>query len=137
MATNPEFYDATIKAGVDAMTTLLNSGSLRIYGGSQPALNGAVSGGTLLSTLPFGTTAFAASTASGGTVTATANAITAGTAVTTGTAGFFGLLKSDGTTVVATGSVGTSGADLNMDSTSISSGAVVSCSSFTISQAQT
>ena len=40
-------------------------------------------------------------------------------------------------TVGASGSVGTSGADLNMNSTSISSGATVSCSAFTITEPQT
>jgi hypothetical protein len=36
-----------------------------------------------------------------------------------------------------TGSVGTSGADLNLNSTSIASGASVSCSSFVFSMPQT
>jgi hypothetical protein len=137
VANSPEWYDATITTGVDAVTALLNSGTLRIYTGAQPALNGAVSG-TLLATLTFGGTAFGSSSASGGTVTATANTITSGTAAATGTAGYFALLKSDGTTVVMTGSVGTSGSvDLTLNSLAISSGATVSCSSFTITQSQT
>jgi hypothetical protein len=136
MANNPEWYDATVKAAVDAAAALLNSGYIKVYTGSQPALNGSVTG-TLLATLTFSSTAFASSTASGGTVTATANSITSGTAGNTGTAGYFALLKSDGSTVVATGSVGTSGADLNFNSLSISSGATVSCSSFTITESQT
>jgi hypothetical protein len=136
MANVPRFYDATVVAGVDTMAALLNSGHLRIYTGSQPALNGAVSG-TLLADLTFGATAFAGSSASAGTVTATANSITAdSSADATGTAGYFALVKSDGTTVVATGTVGTSGADLNLNSTAISAGAAVSVSSFTITQAQ-
>lgn len=135
MANLPRFYDATVKAAVDAAAALLNSGFLNIYTGGQPALNGGATG-TLLVQLTFGVTAFAASTASGGTVTATANAIGNGTASNTGTAGYFAVLKSDNTTVVATGSVGTSGADLNLSTTSIVSGAVVSCSSFTITEVQ-
>jgi hypothetical protein len=123
MANNPLWYDAA----VNAVAALLNSGTLKIYTGSQPAEDGSITG-TLLATLTFGATAFGSS--SGG--TATANAITSGTAGNTGTAGYFALLESDGTTVVATGTCGTSGADLNLNSTSISSGASVSCSSFTI-----
>ncbi len=136
MAQNPTFYDTPVKTGNDALAVLLNSGFLEIFTGSQPALNGSLTG-TLLVTLTFGATAFAASTASGGTVTATANAITSGTAGATGTAGYFAVLKTDGTTVVGTGTVGTSNADLILSSTSIGSGATVSCSGFTISQLQT
>jgi hypothetical protein len=136
ISNNPQFYDNTVIACVNAGTALLNNGYLNIYTGGQPALDGGISG-TLLVSLAFGSTAFASATASGGVVTATANAIANGTAGSTGTAGYFALLKSDDATVVATGSVGTSGADLNLSTTSIVSGAVVSCSSFTITQAQT
>lgn len=136
MANNPLFYDATVIAAVNSATSLLNSGFLAIYTGGQPALDGGVAG-TLLVQLAFGATAFASATASGGIVTASANAITNGTASNTGTAGYFVLYKSDNTTVVATGSVGTSGADLNMSTLAVVSGAVVSCSSFSITQPQT
>lgn len=136
MANNPLFYDATVEAAVNAATALLNSGFLDIYSGAQPALNGSEAG-TRLAHLTFGATAFGGATASGGTVTATANAITSDTSAVAGTAGHFVLHKSDGTTIVATGSVGTSGADLNLNSLTISGGATVSCSSFTITEAQT
>lgn len=135
-ANNPLFYDATVQASVDAVAALLNSGFIKIYTGTQPSNDGSITG-TLLATLTFGATAFGASSASGGTVTATANTITSGTAGNTGTAGYFALEKSNGTTVVATGSVGTSSADLVLNSLSITSGATVSCSSFTITEAQT
>lgn len=135
LANAPLFYDATVVASVNAVTALLNNGYLNIYTGSQPSLDGSITG-TLLVSLTFGATAFAGATAAAGTVTASANAITNGTAGNTGTAGYFAILKSDDSTVVATGSVGTSGADLNLSTLSIVSGAVVSCSSFTITQAQ-
>lgn len=135
MANSPLFYDATINAGVNAIAALSNSGTLKIYTGAQPALDVAVTG-TLLVTLTFGSTAFTTAVASGGNVTATANSITAGTAGNTGTAGYFALLTS-ASAVIMTGSVGTSGADLNLNSTSISSGASVSCSSFVYSMPQT
>lgn len=129
------WYDATTEAAVNAVTALLNSGTIKIYSGTQPAVNVAVTG-TLLATMTFGSTAFAASSASSGTVTATANSITSGTAVATNTAGYFALVTS-GAAVVATGTVGTSGADLNLSSLSITSGATVSCSSFTITMSET
>lgn len=135
MATNFLSYDASDIAAVNAFTALLNSGFIKIYTGSQPGLNSAVTG-TLLVTLTFSATAFTTATAGGGTVTATANAITSGTAGATGTAGYFALVKSDTTTVVATGTVGTSGANLNGSSTSITSGSNVSCSSFQITMLQ-
>lgn len=135
MANNPLPYDASVIAAVNAFTALCNSGFIKIYTGTQPALNGAVTG-TLLATMTFSATAFPTATASGGTVTATANAITSGTAGNTGTAGYFALVKSDGTTIVATGSVGTSGADLNLNTLTITSGNTVSCSSFLVTMAE-
>ena len=123
-------------ASVNAVTALLNSGYLNIYTGSQPALNGSITG-TLLASLTFSGTAFPGATANAGTVTATANAITSAIAAATGTAGYHALLKSDASTVVATGSVGTSGADLNLSTLSIQAGQTVSCSSYAISEAET
>jgi hypothetical protein len=117
------WYDAA----VNAVTALLNSGgTIKIYTGSQPSEDASLTG-TLLATLTFGSTAFGASSSG----VATANAITSGTAGNTGTAGYFAIEESGGT-VVGTGTCGTSGADMNLNSTSISSGATVSCSSFTI-----
>ena len=138
MANNPFFNTATTIAGVDAMTLLLNTGTLKIYTGTQPADANATITGTLLVTLTFGSTAFASpATASGSAgsriVTATANAITSGTAAATGTAGYF-VLETSGSVVAAMGSVGTSGADLNLNSLSITSSATVSCSAFTITE---
>lgn len=127
MANSPLWYDNAVNAVTGNSPTTLNSGFVKLYTGSQPALNGPLTG-TLLATMTFGATAFGAS--SGG--TATANAITSGTAGNTGTAGYFALLKSDATTVVMTGSVGTSAADLVLNTLSVVTGASVSCSSFTI-----
>lgn len=134
MANNPLWNDATVEAAVNAVAALLNSGTIKIYTGAQPALDGSLTG-TLLATLTFGSTAFGSSAASAGTVTATANSITSGTAGNTGTAGYFALVTS-GSATVMTGSVGTSGADLNMNTLSITSGNTVACSSFLITQAQ-
>jgi len=129
-----QWYDSTAIASLQAVANKLNGGSIKIYTGAQPSLNGAPAG-TLLVTLGFSATAFAAPTASAGTVTAVANAISAGTAAASGTAGYCVLLDSS-SAVVATGTVGTSGADLNLSNLSIVAGANVSCSAFSLSQTQ-
>lgn len=131
MASNLKFTTALRNARLDAITTLAGAScKLRIYSGTQPAdANTALSGNTLLAELTCNAT-FAPS-ASGGVLTL--NSITQdSTADNTGTATFFRLLKSDGTTVVMDGSVGTSGADLNLNSVAISAGAAVAVSSFTV-----
>lgn len=66
----------------------------------------------------------------------TLNAITQdSSANATGTAAFFRIYKSDGTTVILQGSVGTSGQDLNLNTLSIVSGGPVAVTSFTITEA--
>ena len=136
MANNPLPYDVMVIASVNNAAAVVNGGFLQIYTGSQPALNGALTG-TLLASLPLSATAFANATASAGTVTAVANQISNAIASNTGTAGYFALVESNGSTVAATGSVGTSGADLNLTTLSIQAGQTVSCSSFVITEAET
>jgi hypothetical protein len=115
-------------AQLDAITTFAgNSGLLRIYDGSRPSTGGTAT--TLLAELTCNAT-FAASASS---AVLTLNAITQdSSANATGTATWFRLVKSDGTTHVMDGNVGTSGSDLNLNTTSIVSGAAVSITSFTI-----
>jgi hypothetical protein len=130
MALNTLLYNVARNAALDAggITALLANGKIQIRTGSQPAAEGALTG-TLLATLTFGATALGAA-ASG---VATANAITSeSNAPATGTAGYVALLKSDNATVVATGSVGTSGANLNLSTLTINATNIVSCSSLTL-----
>lgn len=117
----------------DAVTARANNGSLRIYAGTPPAdANAALSGNTLLANLGMGATAFGAAVNG----VATANAITAdSSADATGTATFFRVLESDGTTVVFQGTVGTSGTELVLNNTSIVAGGNVSVTSLTYTQA--
>jgi hypothetical protein len=124
--------NAAANASADATTTLLNNGYCRIYDGSQPATaDTAIGAQVLLAELRFNATAFGAAAAG----IATANALTAdSSANATGTAAWFRALKSDGSSVVFDGSVGTSGADLNLNSVAIQSGAAVSVSAFTYTQ---
>jgi len=117
---------AARNVALNALAAEANNGYVRIYSGSQPATPETAASGTLLAELRFGATAFG-SAASG---VITANALTADSAAdATGTAGYYRALKSDGTTALWDGSVSTSGADLNMNSTAIQSGAQVSISS--------
>jgi hypothetical protein len=129
MALNTQLSNVAVNAQGDALAVLLNTGYLRIYSGTQPVTADTVlSGNTLLAELRFGATAFPA--AAGGLLTA--NAITsAASAAATGTATFFRALKTDGTTVVMDGSVGTATANMILATTSIVAAQTVSCSSFT------
>lgn len=142
MASDIHWGDTGIIAALTALCADLNSGTIKLYSGTQPVgANTALSGNTLLSTLTFGSTAFGTPTASGSdgskTVTATANSITSDTsAAATGTAAFFRCWETNGTTAILDGSVGTSGADLNLNTTSIVSGGTVAITSFTITQAE-
>jgi hypothetical protein len=120
-------------AELDALAPLANTGYIRIYTGTIPATPETAVGGTLLAELRFNATAFGAS--SGGVITA--NAITSdSSADATGTAAYYRALKSDGTTALWDGTVGTSGADLNLNSTSINAGVVVAVSSLTVTLPQ-
>lgn len=121
-------YSTTLRnARLDAITTAAGgSALLRIYDGSRPATGGSAT--TLLAELTCNAT-FAPGASSG---VLTLNAITAdSSANATGTATWFRIVTS-GATFVLDGNVGTSGSDLNLNTTSIVSGANVSVSSFTI-----
>lgn len=125
-------YSTTLRnAQLDAITTAVGtSGILRIYSGTRPANVAAAISGTLLAECVCNASAFAAA-ASGGVLTANAIANDS-SANASGTASHYRLFRSDGTTAVIDGDVSTSGADLNLDNTSINSGQVVSITSFTI-----
>ena len=112
-------------ARLDAITTFAGgSCKLRIYNGTRPATGGTAT--TLLAELTCNATF--APAASGGTLTL--NSITSdASADATGTATWARIVKSDGTTHVLDCSVGTSGADINLNTTSIVSGASVSVTS--------
>lgn len=87
--------------------------------------------GTLLGTLTCNATAFAPA-ASGGVLTL--NAITDdSSADANGTAAIARIYQSDGTTLVMEGlTVGTSGSDINLNTTSITAGGTISVTSATI-----
>lgn len=136
MTTKPVMSVVACKAAMDAITAKLTSTStLKIYTGSQPASTTASEVGTLLGTLTFSATAFPASTSltANGLITATANAITSETnAPNSGTAAHFRCLDGGGSTCILMGNVGTSGADLNLNTTSITAGDTIAVTSFVI-----
>ena len=116
---------------LDGITSYVgNAAKLRIYDGTRPANpQTAVTSQVLLAELT-GPTPFAAG-ASGGVLTV--GTITDdSSADATGTASWFRLFKSDGTTVVMDGDVGTSGSDLNLNTTSIVAGGPVQVTSYVL-----
>lgn len=126
-----KFTVASRNALLDSISTSVGSaGLLRIYTGTRPATPAtALSANTLLAELTLGSPLAAA--ASGGVLTL--NAITQDSAAdATGTATFFRIFQSNGTTAVIDGDVATSASDLNLNTVSIVTGGPVQITSFTI-----
>lgn len=124
-------YAATLRNSMlDAITTLAGASALlRIYDGTRPATGGTAT--TLLAELTCNAT-FAPGAAAG---VLTLNAITQdSSANSSGTATWFRIVKSDGTTHVLDGNVGTSGSDLNLTTTTIVATQPVSVASFVITE---
>jgi len=122
---------ATLRnARLDAITTFAGgSGILRIYSGTRPATGGAIT--TVLAELVCNATF--APAASAGVLTLNAIASDA-SANATGTASWARIFKSDGTTIVLDCSVGTSAADIILNTVSIVAAATVSVTSATITE---
>jgi hypothetical protein len=129
MPSNLKYSNGTRNAQQQGLITYAGSGAkINIYDGTQPTnANTAVSTQTLLATLTI-TGSFG--TDSNGTLTL--GSVTNATAVASGTASWFRITQSNGTTVVMDGSVGTSNADMVLDSTNITAGQTVSITSGTI-----
>lgn len=121
---------ASANAALDALCALLNGGKLRIYDGTKPdSPDDAITTQNLLAEIGIGNPAFGAADAG----VATANALTKDSdADATGTASWYRAFKSDGTTAVCDGTVGTSGCDMNMNSVEIQEYAEVSITSWTL-----
>ena len=131
MAANPHFKLTYRNKALDDFTTSLGTSAVFvIYAGVQPAdvSSATTAANTVVASLAFpATNAFGA--ASGGVITA--NTITSDSTSAGGTAAWGSFLTNTGTRVHDF-SVGTSGADLNLNSTTVSTGATTSVSSFTI-----
>jgi hypothetical protein len=130
MALQLRLANTAANAEANALATLANTGYIRIYdstGTGQPAnADTAVTTQVLLAELRFGATAFGSAAAG----VITANAITAdSSANASGTATWFRVLQSDGTTTLWDGSVGTATCDLILNSVAITTGLNVSITS--------
>jgi hypothetical protein len=134
MAHNPKLTNLGANSAADAVTALANSGFIKVYDGAQPATaDTAITTQVLLATLTFGATAFGSAVAG----VATANSITSDSAAdATGTAAWFRVYKTDGTTAIFDGSVGTSGADLNFGTVAFVTNAIIEVTSFTYTQSK-
>lgn len=131
-ALNPKTAVASRNSALDAAFDVLNSGKFRIYDGTQPTdADTALGSQVLLADLALSATAFAAASAG----SKAANTISDDAAAdATGTA-TWGTLTTGANVRKLDFTVGTSGANVNMNSVAISSGATVSISAFTITQA--
>jgi hypothetical protein len=124
------------------LNTLLAAGEIRIWSGSAPATADDTATGTLLVTINTSTGSaynlYFLNTAVAGVLSKSANTWD-GVAVATGTAGYFRYCASTSdangtstTEVRLQGAVSTSGAELNMSSTSITSAATTTIDTFDI-----
>lgn len=137
MANNFVISNALAVLGLDAIADGFDSGTaavINIYDGAQPAdVSVAISTQTLLAQLTMSATAFGAASDDTPGAIVTAAAITSdSSADNTGTAAWFRILTQSGGTALADGTVGTSGADLNMNTVAITAGSTVAISSFTM-----
>lgn len=138
MALNFRIANVVAKALADQFKTQLDIGStasvLDIRSGAQPADPDTAATGTLLATLTFSDPSFGSATDANPGGLITANAITQdSSADATGTAGYF-RCRATGTGAddIADGECGTSGADLNLNTTAITIGSAVSITSMTV-----
>ena len=122
------FAVASRDAALTAALGNLDAGTIKIYSGSQPANGDTAESGTLLATFTLPTGAYAVS---GGVATFDMDPDLTATAAATGTAGWARVERSDGTNVFD-GSVGSSGADFTLSSTTLTAGQAVNLTSGTI-----
>ena len=117
-------------ARLDAIETTVGvSAVLKIRSGAAPANVGTADRGTVLATLTLPSDWMAA--ASGGSK-AMSGTWQDASADATGTAAHFRIYASDGTTAHMQGTVGTSGTDMIVDSTSFTAGQSFTINSFTL-----
>jgi hypothetical protein len=131
MALNPHFRESLRNTALDTVTTALSTSAIFVlYAGAQPANTDAAvtAANTVVASLAFPSTNAFAAAVSG---VLTANTITQDASAAGGTAAWFSLQKATGLRI-ADGSVGTSGADLNLNAVAITTGAAVSVTSFTV-----
>ena len=138
MALTFQISNAAAQAMLTALGNQIDAGTqavINIYSGTQPDDVETAASGTLLAELLCNATAFSGISDTNPGARATFAAITPdSSANNSGTAGYFRIFTQTGGTAVCQGSVGTSGADLNLNTTSITAGSQVSITSATIDQ---
>jgi len=127
---------ASSSAALAAVGALCNNGTLKFYTASMPASpETAVAAQTLLATFTFSASAFGAPTYSSPNETMAASFVASSvTPAANGTVAWARAFKSDGTTVVADFTVGTSASDILVASTTISTSVPMTISSFNLTQ---
>ena len=138
MALTFQISNAAAQAMLTALGNQIDAGTqavINISSGTQPVDVETAASGTLLAELLCNATAFSGISDTNPGARATFAAITPdSSANNSGTAGYFRIFTQTGGTAVCQGSVGTSGADLNLNTTSITAGSQVSITSATIDQ---
>lgn len=126
---NTQLSNLAANEQLNALAALASNGYLRMYSGAQPiSADMPITTQVLLAELRFGTPAFGTSVSG----VITANAITdESDAPATGIATWFRVFKSDGITVLWDGTIGTTGNNINLNSTAIQTHARVSLTSYT------
>ena len=132
-----------------SLQTILQDGIMRIYSGAQPTDPDSGETGTLLVEITVASGAFVAGVATNGleldpiisgVLSKATDEVWSGVGLATGTAGWFRFFSnavdagSDASAVRLDGSVGTSGATLNLSSTSITLGATVTIDGFDLTE---
>ena len=119
-------------AMLSAGDALFNSGTLVAYSGVMPATpETALSGNVALATWTFSATAFSAPTFGAGNESGTASFVASSqTPSSNATVTFMRALQSNGTTVLADYTVGTTGTDVIVGNTGFQTGVPVTLSSF-------
>lgn len=121
------YVTALRNAKMDAITTFVGAGcKIEIYSGTKPATGGAE--GTTLAVFTGGSPF--APAAANGVLSPTLPSATTGVAA--GTAGWARVTKADGTTACIDLTVGTAGAQMNLNTLSITLSGAVSVTSWTI-----
>lgn len=124
-------YSAAVRNGsLDAIETAIGTSAvMKIRTGAQPATVATADSGTVLATLSLPSDWMAAASAGAKAKSGTWEDTSADA---TGTAAHFRIYASDGTTAHMQGSVGTSGTDMTVDSTSFTATQSFTVNTFTI-----
>ena len=120
----------------DVVTQAGASANLLIYSGSQPSSCASSATGTLLATIPCANPigSVGSTGSSAGVLTFNTSGMTVSSGVVAGTAGYWRLVN--GSTVIAQGSVGVSGSDINFSAgATFTSGQTISITGLTITAA--